>query len=415
MKQIRHFLCLFLLAISFAAHAAAESVPAGYRSREKVTVGPFGTVSRFCVFDDFTDPEAGLRFEALWAEIKQILSRLDSLFSLTQPDSEIARFNALPEGGRLAISEETAQLLQRCHALYALTDGFFNPAVSPLVDLWGFSARFREGENGAMPYDRAWDEMLDGLPPPDPRYIDAFLQLTDFDGIVLSQEAGGRWVLVKETPSVTVDGVIYPAQIDLGGIVKGYAVDLVTERLQAAGVSWGFFSCGTSSISLLGNASAAAQAGNNADFDLAIRNPRPGEGTPEACLRVRAQYLALSTSGDYDENYFIAGQRACHIINPFTGYPLNMRPDSGAGSGLCSATLLSGSACDDDALTTALLLMGEERAAQLLARLGDRHALLIRYTDGLDAYDVLTDLPSARITLLDERYRLVPLKADERP
>ena len=369
---------------------------ADLRAREKVLLGPFGTVSRLSVWDDFDDPAANLRFEALWAEVSALLRELDGLLSLSVPDSEIARFNALPEGGRMPVSPRTADVLRRARTLHALTDGYFDPSVYPLVDLWGFSPRFRNGGGEAMPYDRP----ADAPGPPEERWREALLPLVGFSGIRLAEDASGQALLVKETASVTVDGRVFAAEIDLGGIAKGYAADLVTAMMREAGVTRGFFSCGTSSVSLLRNPRAEDGA-----FSLAVRNPRPAEGTPEAFATVRVADACLSTSGDYEDNYFVAGQRACHIVDPFTGYPLNVRP-GGVQEGLCAATLLSGSACDDDALTTALLLMGETRALSLLDRLGDREWLLVRYRADSDEYAVLTNVPEERIEVLDGRFRI---------
>ena len=402
----RLFFCALLLAALFVLRGsgAAAAPPSGLRAREKVLLGPFGTVSRLTVWDDFSQPAANERFETLWAEIRDLLWELDGLFSLSDPDSEIARFNTLPEGGSLPVSRHTARLIGQCHILYEKTGGYFDPSVFPLVDLWGFSPRFRNAEKTAMPYDRARDEKTGALPPPEARYLEAFLRLAGFSGIRLQEDREGNTVLVKDTKSVTVDGTVYAAQIDLGGIAKGYAADLVTEKMRAAGIVYGFFSCGTSSVSLL-----ASGGTDDGEFRLAVRNPRPAEGTPEAFATVLVSGACLSTSGDYDDNYFVAGQRACHIIDPFTGCPLNMRPD-GAEGGLCSATLLSGSACEDDALTTALLLLGEDRARALLKTVGDRDALLVRERPDADGYDVLTSLPEERVLLQDSRFRIVPFE-----
>jgi len=394
---------LFTAQIFVTVSLAESSFSFAFRAREKVLLGPFGTVSRLTVWDDFSSPYANERFETLWANIRDLLWELDGLFSLSDPDSEISRFNALPEGGSLPISFHTARLIGQCQALYEKTEGFFDPSVYPLVDLWGFSPRFRNGEKAAMPYDRARDRETGTLPPPDARYLETFHRLVGFSDIRLTEDGAGNTILIKNTKSVTVDGIVYAAQIDLGGIAKGYATDLVTEKMRAAGIVYGFFSCGTSSVSLL-----ASGGTEDREFRLAVRNPRPAEETPEAFATVLVSGACLSTSGDYDDNYFVAGQRACHIIDPFTGFPLNMHPN-GTREGFCSATLLSGSACEDDALTTALLLMEEERARALVKTLDGRNVLLVRERADGDGYDVLTNLSEERVSLLDSRFRLIPL------
>ena len=403
----RLFFLLFSLLLLLPALSLA--VPTDYTSRDKFSLGAFGTVSRLCVFDDFSDPQANLRFEALWEETRTVLTTLDALLSLSNPDSELSRFNQLGEGESMEVSPQTAAVFEKAMELYQLTEGYFNPAVYPLVDLWGFSPRFRNREGPDMPYDRVWDEENETLPPPDERYRQAFLTQCRFEDIRLTGSDESGWTLTKGIPSVTVEGRTYPARIDLGGIAKGYAADLVHEKMQELGIKWGFFSCGSSSMVLLSNANSEARAAQKPEFSLRVRSPRPGAEGPEAyaCLQVRD--ACLSSSGDYDSNYLWNGMLCCHILDPFTGYPLNVVPGS-VQEGLCTVTLLSGSACEDDALTTALLLMGRDRARKMLmGPLSDREAVLVQYRSGSDSYSVLTNLPEDRIRLEDPRFHLEPL------
>ena len=138
--------------------------------------GTFATISTLCVFDDFDDPAASEHFNRLWEETKALLNRMDELLSVSVETSEIARFNALPGGESMAISPLTAEIFQLCRDMYDLTEGYFDPTILPLVDLWGVSARFRNRSGApAMPYDRP--RVDGGFSMPDKKYLDAFLGL----------------------------------------------------------------------------------------------------------------------------------------------------------------------------------------------------------------------------------------------
>ena len=403
MKRSVLFLLIFLL-LPLPASRAQEEIPASYTSRTKVASGYFATVSALCLFDDYEDPDANSRLEATWEQVKAILEEIEQTVSASIPTSEIARFNALPQGGRLSISPLTAELLELSRDMYRRTGGLYDPTVYPLVDLWGFSPRFTYGDGTPQPYDRQREDGT--LPPPDDAYIEAFMQLVGMDGILLERDANGGYVLIKQTPSVSVNGHIYHAQLDLGGIAKGYAVDRVRELLAEKGYEYGYFSCGSSSVCVLRSASSSAKESGDPHFWLQISSPRQTPQGTGAYAQVSIMDCSLSSSGDYGRNYELGGERYCHIIDPRTGYPMNV---TGAmpQEGVCTVTLLSGSAAEDDALTTALCLMDLPDLLDFINGGADgREVMLVCYRDGCDRYEVVTNLAPSRVELLDPAYVL---------
>lgn len=403
MRHLRLFLVLFLSCL-LARCALAQEIPESYTAKKKVAMGSFGTASSLCLYDDFSAPGAAARYEALWEEIKSLLEEMDQLLSTSISTSEIARFNALPSGQSIKISPMTAEVFALARQMYEKTNGYYNPAVFPLVDLWGFSPRFTYGTEEAMPYDRAWTD--GALPLPQEKYIEGFLALADMDGIVLSGSAEEGYTLTKNTPSIVIDGVSYHAQIDLGGIAKGYAVDLAAGMIEEAGYEYGYFSCGSSSIRLLKSASSGAKKSKDPSFQLQVRIPRETETTRDAYALIRVMGKALSSSGDYDHNYITAGSLCSHIISPFTGCPLNFAK-SGVQQGICTVTLLGASAAEDDALTTALCLMGPELAIEYVNKnLREHSVALVLYRADQDFYEVITNIKDSDLLIQDAAYRL---------
>ena len=402
MKKIR-ILAAFVLMLCVISSAQAQDVPQNYKGKTRVTMGAFGTVSSLCIFDDFEREGALTKYDRVWENIKQILEGIDLLLSTSIETSEIARFNTLAAGESMEISQMTAEVFMMARAIYEKTNGYFDPTVFPLVDLWGFSPRFTFGTDTVMPYDRAWEDGTRALP--EEKYIEGFLQLVNMDGIVLSGDAQTGYTLHKNTPSVVIDGIAYPAQIDLGGIAKGYAADLVAQLLEDEGYEYGYFSCGSSSIRLLKNASNVAKKANDPAFSLQVRIPRETQDNTQTYAHIRVMNQALSSSGDYDNNYVAGGNICSHIINPFTGYPLNYTT-SGVQGGVSTVTLLSGSAMEDDALTTSLCLMGIQGAIDYVNRnLREHSVTMVVYRADKEFYEVVTNIPDGELDILDVAYQ----------
>lgn len=398
MKKTVFILLLSLFFASSCAHAEITS-------KRKATVGTFGTASFLTLYDDFAKPQRLSAYDDIWSEIKALMAETDELLSTSIETSEIARFNRLKSGESMPISPLTAEVFQLALDMNRKTNGYFNPAVFPLVDLWGFSPRFLGNISApAQPYDRALKNGMRSAP--DKAYITAFLQLADLSGIQLDGDAAHGYMLTKVTPSVWVNGEEYQAQIDLGGIAKGYVVDRIAAILREAGYTSGYFSCGSSSIGFLKNTSASALEIGDSAFTLAIRSPRKTDSGADSFASLRVKDIMLSSSGDYENNYVVNGQLCCHIIDPFTGYPLNYSANA-VQKGICTITLLSGSAVEDDALTTSLCLMGPAKALDYFnTHLKDHRIVMTLYRTDRNTYEVLTNLTSDEIHFTDSAYSL---------
>lgn len=121
---------------------------------------------------------------------------------------------------------------------------------------------------------------------------------------------------------------------------------------------------------------------------------------------IRVMDQSLSSSGDYDNNYMSGGNLCCHIIDTRTGYPVNFNQD-GVQGGISTVTLLSGSAVEDDALTTALCLMGVHDAiAYVNENLRDHSVAMVLYRADKDFYEVVTNIPESGLQIFDGAYRL---------
>lgn len=389
MSRLWRTLSVFAVFLCLAAGAVSE-----VKLMSRQTDAYFQTVSMLFLYCDDAQEE---EFPAVWSQVKSLLAEIEDAVSLSVPDSDIARFNALPAGGRIPISAITADILSIAFDAYEKTGGLYDPTVFPLVDLWGFSPRFnRNAYNPSMPYDRAYENGQ--LPLPDARHIDALLPLVGLTGISLEAE-GGVWYLQKNTPPVTLDGAVIQAQLDLGGIAKGYACDRVLSLLRSRGFTMGHFVCGGSSMGILSRPSGDGTAA------LTLGKPRPGsDGSISHYATVRTKDVTLSTSSDSTHSYTRGGVRYCHIIDPRTGWPVNM-PENDIQRGAASITLLAPSAAMSDALTTALFLMSPQEAAAYISKhVADDLVVAAYYRTGADTLEVMTNAAPDCITLDDPAY-----------
>ena len=329
-------------------------------SYARTYTGIFGTDAYLRIYlpIDISDEELAQATEkanALHEEIKALLTSLDSSMNIANENSYISQFNAAEAGSEIQIDKDTYEVLNIAIKMFEETDGYYNPGVYYSVDLYGFGVRVDYNER--RPYDR--DDYRTQLP--DNEYVTAFQQLGESFAEVSTYQRDGKYYVYKPEKTVTVKGNTYSLAMDLGGIGKGYAIDLVDGLIDEAGFEYGYFNFGSSSQAINGSLS------EDGKFELQFQHPRALLGV--GYLSTRAANVAISTSGDYILSYTIDGTRYSHIINPKTGAPIR--------TGIATATVLDGrvgvySAAEADARTTALCAMGVEKATEYMNELTEQ-------------------------------------------
>ena len=271
---------------------------------------------------DFTAYGSGAK-DAL-KESREEIQRLEKLLSRTDPDSEVSRLNAAP-GAPVQVDPAVAALVSAAQRNCSVTGGAFDITIAPVVSAWGFTT--------------------DRYQVPDQSQLDALLA-----------EVGSQRITVSgNTVTLGAD-----QSIDLGGIAKGYASDRVQEVYRACGVTSGM-------VSLGGNVYVRGSKPDGTAWRVGVKDP---SGSADYLGILSLSDAFAITSGGY-QRYFEQDDKIYHhIIDPATGYP--------AESGLISVTIVAdanveasngadgapgnGTLCD--ALSTALFVMGEERAVR---------------------------------------------------
>jgi len=203
---------------------------------------------------------------------------VDNMTSYYTPGSETVRVNAAAGKGPVSISPEYATLLKTAVTVEAIDhDRTFDIAISPVSSLWGFTTKdFRV---------------------PAAKEISDALLYSHSDQLVLS----GTTVQLRDSR----------ARIDLGGIAKGYSLDVMEEYLSTVEPQ------PQQVIVDFGGNLLLYSGGKKNDWKVGIRDPR-GQGI---IGYVRSGDAFVATSGDYERYFERDGKRYCHIIDPSTGYP----------------------------------------------------------------------------------------------
>ncbi len=254
----------------------------------------------------------------------RVCAEYEAMLSKTVEGSDVWNLNHAG-GEPVEVHPETAALLKLAVEIGESSGGAFDVTIAPVSALWDFTA--------------------DEPTVPDPGDLADAASRVDYRNIVID---GNRVTLQNG------------AQIDLGGIAKGYIADRVAGYLKEQGVT-------SACINMGGNVVTIGTKPDGSLWTIGIRDPN---GTPEQSREVlRLGSAAVVTSGNYERFFLLDGVRYHHILDPKTGMPVS--------NGLASVTIVGARSDLCDALSTACFVLGEEGSRALLERY-DVRAIFIR-------------------------------------
>lgn len=394
MKKIFTAICATLSAVCLFGCTPQEPTTTLPLKGKQYLFYTFGVPVYTAIYAYYDDEAEAAKADETVKDLQKLFAEVEDSLSASIDGSSVCRFNEAEAGATVEIDATAYEVLSIAKEMYALTEGAYNPAVGNSVDLWGFTPRFNEDDyEPTMPYDREYDEETKFVSLPDETYVEAFRTLCDFSKVE-AWEDGGKYYMQKPEDSVTLEGVTYTMRLDLGGIGKGYAADRGAELLKERGYTRGYLNVGTSSLALMESASEETDHA----WNLGFRHPR-GDGNYISML---IKDECVSSSGDYENYYEYDGTRYCHIIDPFTGKPI--------AEDVVTATVLGLSAAQADAVSTALCVMGTERAIEFInEQLSDKTVVFVRRADE-GKFEIVTN--AEQYTLIEQSYRVASRVVD---
>ncbi|MFK7823837.1 MAG: FAD:protein FMN transferase [Oligoflexales bacterium] len=250
---------------------------------------------------------------------EQALKEVNMLMSTYIPESELSLFNSSRSLDWFNVSSKTLKVLKAGIQIGKLSEGAFDIAIGPLVNLWGFG-----------PMDRP-------LSIPQQAKIEGILEYSKFSLLSIQDEPPA----VKKAD--------FRTYVDLSGIAKGYGVDVLADLLISRGYS--------NFIAEIGGEIRTSGNKFGTPWEIAVERPSENDFRRSIFRVVQLGDSAIATSGDYRNYYEEDGQRFSHIIDPRTGYPIKHK--------IASVTVISSSSMLADAWATAFSVLDEKKVKEI--------------------------------------------------
>ena len=262
-------------------------------------------------------------------EIDSILHAVDLSVNLWVDSSVISKVNRNEEVTLDNIFIDNFNIAQEAARL---SDGYFDPTVSPIVAAWGFSYKIGDSLT--------------------PQRIDSLRALVDYRKVRIED---GK--LIKDDPRIT---------LDFNAIAQGYTSDLIAAFLDSKGIRNYLVDTG-------GEIMAHGGKPNSQPWIVGIEKPADNRDSERIVqTRVALSDAGLVTSGSTRKYVERHGKRYSHCIDPKTGYPVEHN--------VLSATVLAKNSVWADALASICMAMGMEQSLPLVESM-----------DGVEAYYIFAN------------------------
>lgn len=298
---------MILLFLLFLLSACDSSLSSNTTSFNGVAM----TIPYRVIVGSSLDPQSKQEVESI---ISGTFDKIDRIYNKWNPKSELSKLNQAKAQTKILLSKELYAFLLNTETFVHLSYGRFDPTIEPLQQLW----KGKLAKN-TLPVHAE---------------IDHTSKICGWDQIHL--ESGYAW----KNHDLT--------SIDLGGIAKGYAIDLITERLVENGYDSVFVEWG-------GEIRTHGIHPDNRPWKVMVTKwGIPGDSDQV----IELDHCAIASSGDYLQNWTVDRITYTHIIDPIEKTPLLMRNDT-----ICSVTVVAKDCMLADTLaTTAMLFRYPEKA-----------------------------------------------------
>ena len=262
-------------------------------------------------------------------EIDSIFHAVDMSVNLWVDSSVISKVNRNEEVVLDGIFVDNFNIAQEAALL---SDGYFDPTISPIVAAWGFS--YKNGDSIT------------------PQLIDSLKQLVDYRKVRIEN---GK--VIKTNPDI---------RLDFNAIAQGYTSDLIAAFLDSKGIKNYLVDTG-------GEIMARGNKPDGKPWIVGIEKPAKNWDSEQVIqTRITLRDKGLVTSGSTRKYVERNGKRYSHCIDPKTGYPVEHN--------VLSATVMAESSVWADALASICMVMGMEKSLPLIESM-----------DGVEAYYIFVN------------------------
>ena len=253
-------------------------------------------------------------------EIKQLFKEFDGSLSMFNDTSIITRMNNCDTS--VVANHYFRHVFTKAMDVSEATGGAFDITVAPLVNLWGFG--FKNSDNVSQ------------------AAIDSILQFVGYKTVHLDEEGH----LHKDDPRTIMDA---------SSIAKGYMSDVVADFLREQGVE-------NYMVEIGGEVALHGVNPKGSRWSIGINKPTDDSTQVNSELQ-DILYMSeggVATSGNYRNFYYKDGKKYAHTIDPHTGYPIQQD--------ILSSTVIARDCMTADAYATAFMVLGKEKAMEVLAK-----------------------------------------------
>ena len=279
--------------------------------------------------------------EDLRQKVQTLLDGDDQLLSTWKSDSALMRFNQSQSMTPWPVSEGMADIVTESLRIGQKTQGAMDITVGPLVNLWGFGPDKQP------------------VKTPTQAQINAAKARTGLEKLTVINRAGQQY-LQKSIPDLYVD---------LSTVGEGYAADHLARLMVEEGISRYLVSVGGALVS-------RGMNGEGQPWRVAIQKPTDRENAVQAIVDINGH--GISTSGSYRNYYELDGKRISHVIDPQTGRPITHN--------LVSVTVIAPTALEADGWDTGLMVLGTEKAQQVVREQGLAVYMIMKEGDGFTTW-----------------------------
>lgn len=315
----------FFIYIVFSLSSCAGDSGPGEPVRR--TIQSLGTIITVTIYDDPKDE--------YFSESFRIVRKIHDLMSLEVEESDLNRLNRAAGSGRaVAIDPWTYEVLEEAIHMAEVSDSAFTPAIEPLVSLWDIGGP---------------DQQV-----PDENQVAQLLPLLDYEQIRLYESAD------PSSNSPRAELLTPGMGVDLGGIAKGYAADLVSDYLKQEGVKHAILDFG-------GNIMTIGRKTADRPWTIGLQRPDMQRGVYLGTLP--ADDLSIVTSGVYERFFIEDDVRYHHLLDSRDGFPADNR--------LEGVVIVSDVSMTADGYSTAVFVKGLEQGKELVESRNEIEAIFI--------------------------------------